>query len=127
MTDIHFLCSRSIYLRLNRESFFFFKFFSIFISEDVSVGVWLAPLNISRKHDKRFDTEYHSRGCQNDHLVTHKCSPEVIRLYWSRIVQTGKMCDREYFTLMPYEYDWTVLSSYCCNSNSSVKPQGVSL
>lgn len=26
--------------------------------QDVSVGVWLAPLKLNRKHDLRFDTEW---------------------------------------------------------------------
>ncbi len=29
-----------------------------FFNEDVSVGAWLAPLNITRVHDTRFDTEW---------------------------------------------------------------------
>jgi hypothetical protein len=29
-----------------------------FFNEDVSVGAWLAPLNVTRVHDTRFDTEW---------------------------------------------------------------------
>lgn len=99
-----------------------FKFFSLFISEDVSVGVWLSPLNITRKHDRRFDTESRSRGCNNNHLVTHKRSPQVMKLYWSRIIQTGKMCAEEYRYVNSYEYDWSVMPSKCCLRNSSLLP-----
>lgn len=97
-------------------------FFSFFISEDVSVGVWLAPLNITRKHDRRFDTEFRSRGCRNDHLVTHKHSPQEMKLYWTRIVQTGQMCEKEYKDINSYEYNWTVMPSKCCMKNSSLHP-----
>lgn len=41
-------------------------------SEDVSVGAWLAGLNVHYVHDPRFDTEWTSRGCHNEYLVTHK-------------------------------------------------------
>lgn len=95
---------------------------SLFISEDVSVGAWLAPLNITRKHDRRFDTEFRSRGCDNNHLVTHKRSPQVMRLYWSRIVQTGHMCDKEYKDTSSYEYNWLAMPSKCCIKNSSLHP-----
>jgi len=71
-----------------------FLFFSFFASEDVLVGALVSPLNITRKHDRRFDTQWYSRLCQNDYLVTHKRSPEMMRLHWSNIIQTGKLCDR---------------------------------
>ncbi|XP_050429402.1 beta-1,3-galactosyltransferase 6-like [Adelges cooleyi] len=97
-------------------------YLSLFISEDVTVGAWLAPLNITRKHDRRFDTEYLSRGCNNLHLVTHKRSPPLMRLYWSRIQNTGKMCEHEYREANSYEYNWTVLPSKCCKRNPMLSP-----
>ncbi|VVC41849.1 Glycosyl transferase, family 31 [Cinara cedri] len=97
-------------------------YLSFFISEDVSVGVWLAPLNITRKHDRRFDTEFRSRGCCNDYLVTHKRSPQVMKLYWSHIIETGKMCNEEYKDISSYEYNWTVMPSKCCVKNALLCP-----
>ncbi|KAM4704512.1 beta-1,3-galactosyltransferase 6 isoform 2-T2 [Rhinophrynus dorsalis] len=47
------------YLSLSRE------FLAQWQSEDVSLGAWLAPLDVKRVHDPRFDTEYKSRGCNN--------------------------------------------------------------
>jgi len=38
-------------------------------SENISVGVELSLLNITRKHDRRFYTEWYSRGFRNDYLV----------------------------------------------------------
>lgn len=97
-------------------------FFSLYSSEDISVGTWLAPLNITRKHDRRFDTEWRSRGCFNSHLITHKCSPEMMRQYWTRIIQTGKMCDKEFQYFASFEYDWSVKPSKCCVRNVSLIP-----
>lgn len=126
---IMFIVNNQDYLRYVFKKKFFiinlvigYYFSSLFISEDVSVGVWLAPLNITRKHDRRFDTEYRSRGCHNDHLVTHKRSPQVMKLYWSRIIQTGKMCDKEYKDVSSYEYNWTVMPSKCCVKNTTLLP-----
>ena len=47
-------------------------------SEDVSVGAWLAPVQVNRVHSIRFDTESESRGCHNSWIVTHK---QVFRNY----------------------------------------------
>jgi len=94
----------------------------MFTSEDVSVGAWLSPLNITRKHDRRFDTEWYSRGCQNNYLVTHKRSPEMMRLHWSHNIQTGKICDKEFKQMASYEYDWSVMPSKCCVRNLSLFP-----
>ena len=38
--------------------------------EDVAVGAWLAPYNIERRHDTRFDTEGRTRGCKSCLLYT---------------------------------------------------------
>ncbi|XP_060851834.1 beta-1,3-galactosyltransferase 6-like [Rhopalosiphum padi] len=97
-------------------------YLSFFASEDVSVGAWLSPLNITRKHDRRFDTEWCTRGCQNTYLVTHKVSPEMMRQYWSNIIQTGKLCDKEFKTRASYEYNWSVKPSECCVRNLSLIP-----
>lgn len=54
-----YVVSRALanYVAANRYAF------SRFNAEDASLGLWLAPLNITRKHDTRFDTEWTSRGC----------------------------------------------------------------
>ncbi|XP_001947124.2 beta-1,3-galactosyltransferase 6 isoform X1 [Acyrthosiphon pisum] len=105
-----------IYLVKNQD------YLSMFVSEDISVGAWLGPLNITRKHDRRFDTEWYSRGCRNDYLVTHKRSPEMMRLHWSHNIQTGKICDKEFKAVASYEYDWSVVPSKCCVRNLSLFP-----
>lgn len=84
-------------------------------SEDVSVGLWLAPIrNINRKHDTRFDTEWISRGCQNDFLVIHKQSIEEMRRMYKHIQQTDRTCENEHLIRPTYEYNWNVKPSQCC-------------
>uniref|UniRef100_A0A915MPR5 Hexosyltransferase n=1 Tax=Meloidogyne javanica TaxID=6303 RepID=A0A915MPR5_MELJA len=42
--------------------------FQLYRNEDVSVGTWLAGLKVRYVHDPRFDTEWTSRGCNNEYL-----------------------------------------------------------
>lgn len=52
----------------------------VFRNEDVSVGAWLAGLSVRYVHDPRFDTEFRSRGCNNQYIVTHKQTPESLKV-----------------------------------------------
>ena len=88
--------------------------FTKFNSEDVSVGTWLAPLDITRLHDVRFDTEYKSRGCFNKYIVTHKQSPADIRNKHMNLQETGKLCASEFRVRNSYIYNWDVKASECC-------------
>lgn len=83
-------------------------------SEDVSVGVWLSPLKIHRIHDVRFDTEFKSRGCYNEYLITHKQSANDMRVKHDSLMKTGKLCPSELRVRYSYNYNWTVLPSKCC-------------
>jgi len=83
-------------------------------SEDVSLGVWTAPLNITRFHDIRFATEYTSRGCMNDYLVLHKKSfSEMKQMYYNQ-KHKGVICDKEFLYFLPYTYNWSTFPSSCC-------------
>ncbi|KAK5980442.1 Hexosyltransferase [Trichostrongylus colubriformis] len=53
------------------------RLFKMYKNEDVSVGAWLAGLNVKYVHDPRFDTEWISRGCNNEYLITHNLSGSV--------------------------------------------------
>ena len=85
-------------------------------SEDVSVGVWLSSLKIHRVHDVRFDTEFKSRGCYNDYLITHKQDANEMRAKHKNLIQTGKMCPAELRVRYSYNYNWTVPPSKCCKN-----------
>lgn len=85
----------------------------LYNSEDVSLGTWLSPLKITRKHDVRFDTWYKSRGCSNSFLVTHKQTPGLMKDKFQALETFGTLCKKERF-VAAYLYDWSVLPSHCC-------------
>lgn len=88
-----------------------------FLSEDVSVGTWLGSVgSVHRIHDSRFDTEWTSRGCSNNHLVTHKQSPKDMKLKQANLERSeySQMCQRETRLRSSYEYNWSVPPSKCC-------------
>ncbi|EZA49545.1 hypothetical protein DMN91_005772 [Ooceraea biroi] len=90
-------------------------------SEDVSVGLWLAPLtNIERKHDVRFDTEYRSRGCSNQYIITHKQTVQSMRNMHEHYQTFGALCRKEVRNRMSYRYNWTALPSQCCNRQPGI-------
>ena len=88
-------------------------------SEDVSLGTWLAPLKITRKHDVRFDTWYKSRGCSNKFLVTHKQSVGQMKDKKQALDILGTLCKKERF-VAGYIYDWNALPSQCCTNHESL-------
>lgn len=94
--------------------FFLYLCCSIYKNEDVSVGAWLAPLNVTRVHDPRFDTEWASRGCSNQHLITHPQEVSEIYKLHESLSNNGFMCQHESMKRRAYDYDWTVLPSQCC-------------
>uniref|UniRef100_A0A3B3CJD1 Hexosyltransferase n=1 Tax=Oryzias melastigma TaxID=30732 RepID=A0A3B3CJD1_ORYME len=70
-------------------------YFKMWQSEDVSLGAWLAPVDVRRTHDPRFDTEYKSRGCNNKYLVTHKQSLEDMLEKHQTLQRDGRLCKEE--------------------------------
>ncbi len=93
-----------------------------FNSEDVSVGAWMGPLDITRIHDPRFDTEYVSRGCVNKYIVTHKQDVQQMKNKHENLQMKGHMCEREYKSRPSYVYNWNVPPSMCCIRNDSSIP-----
>uniref|UniRef100_A0A1B6D0R3 Hexosyltransferase n=1 Tax=Clastoptera arizonana TaxID=38151 RepID=A0A1B6D0R3_9HEMI len=93
---------------------------SLYSSEDVSVGAWLSPLNITRHHDIRFDTEYLSRGCSNEYLITHKKSPHDMYFIYKTLETTGKLCEKEVKLRKSYQYNWKVPPTLCCLRNDTI-------
>eukprot|EP00088_Acartia_fossae_P055313 TRINITY_DN64199_c0_g1_i1.p1 TRINITY_DN64199_c0_g1~~TRINITY_DN64199_c0_g1_i1.p1 ORF type:complete len:318 (+),score=16.30 TRINITY_DN64199_c0_g1_i1:57-1010(+) len=87
-----------------------------FKNEDVSIGTWLAGAQIIKIHDERFDTEWKSRGCSNNHLVTQNKSPEMMRAMWARITTGQTLCKKETVLRKSYAYDWNVPPSKCCTN-----------
>ncbi|CAK9818268.1 Beta-1,3-galactosyltransferase 6 [Anthophora plagiata] len=93
----------------------------LYKAEDVSVGLWVAPLaNIERKHDVRFNTEYRSRGCSNQYIITHKQTIENMKNMHEYYQASGALCVKEIRNRMSYRYNWTVPPSQCCNLQSGI-------
>ncbi|XP_067938770.1 beta-1,3-galactosyltransferase 6-like isoform X2 [Watersipora subatra] len=86
----------------------------IYNSEDVTIGVWLAPLNIQRIHSTGFDTESKSRGCLNHHFVSHKQSVEEMKTKQKSLLDGGVLCKKEYRSRQEYKYNWSAPPSQCC-------------
>ncbi|XP_071804986.1 beta-1,3-galactosyltransferase 6-like isoform X1 [Asterias amurensis] len=83
-------------------------------AEDVSLGSWLAAVDVHREHDPRFDTEYKSRGCRNSYIVTHKQSVQNMRGKYQQLQNIGQMCAKEQQFRMSYVYNWEKSPSECC-------------
>lgn len=88
--------------------------FQKFNSEDVSVGAWLAPLQVNRVHDFRFDTEYRSRGCNNLHIISHKQSIDEMHQKHRQLKDTGKLCVEETHLRNSFNYNWAAPPTECC-------------
>ncbi|XP_063547437.1 beta-1,3-galactosyltransferase 6 [Cydia strobilella] len=94
-------------------------FLSSYRSEDISMGVWTAPLDgINRVHDVRFDSEWISRGCLNHMLVRHKqTTQDMFQMYKALVDSKGEnLCKTETIERGAYEYKWNSRPSQCCNS-----------
>ena len=78
------------------------------------VGAWLAPLQVSRVHDYRFNTEYRSRGCNNQHIVSHKQSIDDMYQKHKQLREAGKLCSQETHLRNSFVYNWSVPPSQCC-------------
>ncbi|XP_062962473.1 beta-1,3-galactosyltransferase 6 [Cynocephalus volans] len=102
------------YLRLSRD------YLRAWHSEDVSLGAWLAPVDVQREHDPRFDTEYRSRGCSNQYLVTHKQSPEDMLEKHRTLAREGRLCQKEVQLRLSYVYDWSAPPSQCCQRREGI-------
>ncbi|XP_028596659.1 beta-1,3-galactosyltransferase 6 [Podarcis muralis] len=102
------------YLRLTQD------YLNIWQAEDVSLGAWLAPVDVKRVHDSRFDTEYKSRGCNNKYIVTHKQSIEDMLEKHQTLAKEGKLCKEEIKLRLSYTYDWSVPPSQCCQRKDGI-------
>jgi len=90
------------------------RLFETYLSEDVSLGAWLAPLKIRRKHDIRFDTEYKSRGCSNTFIISHKQSVADMYDKSANLRNNRLLCKEVYSLFNGYSYNWQVPPTQCC-------------
>jgi len=92
----------------------------LYVNEDVSVGAWLAPYDIERNHDVRFDTEYQSRGCNNAYIVTHKQTTQLMLEKHKTLKKAGKLCQKEVQYKPSYIYNWDRPPSECCRRQAGI-------
>lgn len=90
----------------------------LYNSEDVAVGTWLSGLDVFYLHDSRFDTEWKSRGCFNDYLVTHKQTDDDMKTKFQSLKTSGKLCPEEIRLRNSYLYNWNVPASQCCKRDN---------
>ena len=93
-----------------------------YVCEDVSVGVWLAPYNIERRHDSRFNTEASSRGCKHIFLVSHKVSPSDMYQMYESLQLEGTFCSwrTQWYNFNGFLYNWTSPTTQCCHRRFGV-------
>nr|CAI5839849.1 unnamed protein product [Callosobruchus analis] len=91
----------------------------MFNAEDVSVGLWLAPVdNILRIHDTRFDTAAQSRGCDNQHLIVHNVAPYEMMGLYKHLQEINQLCTKSKKGPGTYIYNWKVPPSQCCKTSA---------
>ncbi|CAK5085285.1 unnamed protein product [Meloidogyne enterolobii] len=96
--------------------------FQLYRNEDVSVGAWLAGLKVRYVHDPRFDTEWTSRGCNNEYLITHKKSMNEMQTLFKSLSSFGVLCYPSEYRLRPsYIYNFSKLPSECCTRRNGSK------
>ena len=86
----------------------------LYNNEDVTVGSWLAPLNLVRQHDIRFDVESLSHGCNNHYIITHKERIRSLYEKYTSLLKSGKICEVEKEIRPSYIYNWTAPPLECC-------------
>jgi galactosylxylosylprotein 3-beta-galactosyltransferase len=90
--------------------------------EDVSLGAWLAPYNIERRHDTRFNTESRSRGCKSVFMVSHKVSAGDMFQMYESLQLDGTLCaaSRQWYSYDGFIYNWTISTDHCCRRKYGV-------
>ncbi len=83
-------------------------------NEDMTVGSWLAPFRLVRKHDLRFNVESLSHGCSNSYLISHK---ERVKTFYEKhtsLARNHTLCQEEKEVRPAYVYNWQVPPMDCC-------------
>lgn len=86
----------------------------LYNNEDVTIGSWLAPFNLFRKHDIRFDVESLSHGCNNHYIITHKERVRSLYEKYTNLLKNGTICEVEKEIRPAYVYNWSAAPIDCC-------------
>ena len=60
-----------------------------FVNEDVSVGTWLAPLEVNMVHDKSFRMK---SDCKEDQVVLHHSSTDDMKKFNESLAVNNTLC-----------------------------------
>ncbi len=75
---------------------------------------------MNRVHDVTFDTEYKSRGCNNEHTISHKQSVTDMYKKYHELTVNDRLCEVEHVARLSFDYDWTVKPSQCCKRTKGI-------
>lgn len=90
---------------------------NLYLSEDISVGIWLASMrNVYRKHDCRFDTAYMARICKDYFIVLHKRSAADMRIIFKGTECQGELGGDTVKRPLEYFYNWKAAPMQCCDT-----------
>ena len=93
---------------------------TLYNNEDVTVGSWLAPYQLHRKHDVRFNVESVSHGCNNGYFISHKERVRTFYTKYTNLMKDGTLCDEEKETHPAYVYNWTSSPLDCCQRKKGI-------
>ena len=88
----------------------------IYRNEDISVGAWLAPYNIKRLSDTRFNTGDISRGCKEPFIAMHRVDIQLMYKFHMAVMEEGHICtsSNQWHKMHGYMYNWKLLPRFCC-------------
>ena len=94
----------------------------IYKNEDASLGAWLAPFNIRKLSDARFNSGSISRGCKSPYILTHKINVTMMHKMYTAMMNQGYFCIPEYqwFKSYGHLYSWRQQPSRCCRYSRRV-------
>lgn len=87
----------------------------LYNNEDVTVGSWMAPFELVRVHDMRFNVESVTHGCNNEYIITHKDTARIMFDKYKNLRKNGTLCSPEKEIRPGFLYDWTASPLDCCN------------
>ncbi len=87
----------------------------LYNNEDVTVGSWLAPFELVRVHDMRFNVESVTHGCNNEYIITHKDTARNMFDKFKNLRKNGTLCSPEKEIRPGFLYNWSTSPLDCCN------------
>lgn len=98
------------------------KLITKYNNDDINVALWLAPLDLYRLHDQRFDFHMQKPACNSNIIVSHRHTNESLYSFHQMITSGNLKCQEWQETQARYIYNWYTDSVDCCRySRAKVK------